>query len=87
LGRRMLELLVEQGVLVKIAPEMLFHRDVLREIESVIIDYLKEHGQATVAEIRDLVGSSRKYVVPLLEYLDSKRITRRKGDQRVLAKG
>ncbi|MDH7602869.1 MAG: selenocysteine-specific translation elongation factor [Armatimonadota bacterium] len=85
-GQQLLEMLVEQGVLVKITPEILMHQSVLREIESEITGYLKRHGQATVAQIRNLLGSSRKYVVPLLEYLDSKRITKRIGDLRVLGK-
>jgi hypothetical protein len=49
--------------------------------------HVKEPQKATttVSEFRELIGTSRKYAVPLLEYLDSIRFTRREGDQRVLA--
>lgn len=84
--REILTLLIEEGVLVKITPEILFHQTALRMIESLLTDYLKKHGQVTVAEVRDLLKSSRKYVVPLLEYFDTKRITTRRGDYRILAR-
>ena len=54
-----------------------------RMVESVT-QYIGENGKITVAEARTLLNSSRKYVLPLLEYLDQKRITRRRGDERVL---
>ncbi|MGC8862563.1 MAG: selenocysteine-specific translation elongation factor [Armatimonadota bacterium] len=85
-GREAVALLVEKGDLVRITPELLFHAQVLAQIESALRGYLQEHGQITVWQFRDLIGSSRKYVVPLVEYFDSKRVTRRLGDQRVLAR-
>ena len=51
-----------------------------------LTEHLTAHGKVTVAEARDLFGTSRKYVLPLLEYLDQKRVTRRLGDERVLLK-
>ena len=79
-------LLVERGELVRIGVDLLFHRDALAGAESALRAYLQERGQMTVAQFRDLIGSSRKYVVPLLEYFDSKRVTRRVGDMRVLGR-
>ena len=49
-----------------------------------IVAHLNERGSVTVADARDLFGASRKYVLPLLEYLDQQRVTRRVGDERVL---
>jgi selenocysteine-specific elongation factor len=49
-----------------------------------IVAHIKEKGSITVAEARTMFNSSRKYVLPLLEYLDQQRITRRAGDDRVL---
>jgi len=49
-----------------------------------IVDYIKSHGQITVAGVRDLFNTSRKYALALMEYLDEQKITRRIGDQRVL---
>jgi selenocysteine-specific elongation factor len=48
------------------------------------VAHIREHGGTTVAQVRDLFGASRKYVVSLMEYLDEKRVTRRVGDERVL---
>ena len=76
----------ERGDLVKIAADLVFHRTALELAESALMEYLQTNGQMTVAQFRDLVKSSRKYVVPLLEYFDAKRVTRRMGDQRVAFK-
>ncbi len=84
--REMLSFLVERGELVKITPDLLFHSRVIRQTEEALKRYLQTNGQMTVAQFRDLVSSSRKYVVPLLEYFDAKRVTRRIGDLRILAK-
>ncbi|MEK7368475.1 MAG: SelB C-terminal domain-containing protein, partial [Planctomycetota bacterium] len=45
---------------------------------------IRERGSITAAEFRDLVGTSRKYVIPLLEYFDRIHLTKRVGDKRVL---
>ena len=49
-----------------------------------ITAHIREKGKATVAELRDLLGTSRKYIMPLLNHMDKQRITRRMGDDRVL---
>jgi selenocysteine-specific elongation factor len=79
--------MVEQGILVKLggaADPVLFLRETYDEAVERVIAYLREHQTITAAEARDLLGTTRKYVVPLLEHLDERRITRRLGDQRVL---
>lgn len=58
-----------------------------KELESAkqrIIEFLKEHGEIGVSEVREMWGTSRKYTVPLLEFLDSQKITKRNGDKRIL---
>jgi selenocysteine-specific elongation factor len=49
-----------------------------------IVGYLQEHGSITVAQVRDMFGTSRKYALALVGYLDEQRVTRRVGDERVL---
>ncbi|MGO0122296.1 selenocysteine-specific translation elongation factor [Desulfothermobacter acidiphilus] len=78
--------LFRQGLLVKVAEDIVFHREVLKTAETRVVEALKERGEITAAEARDLLGTSRKYVVPLLEYLDGRRVTRRVGDKRTLVK-
>ena len=85
--RDILELLVQRGDVVKVAPDLVFHRTTVEQAEKALREYLAKNGKVTVSEFRDLVGTTRKYALPLLEYFDSKRITRRQGDFRVLGSG
>ncbi|MEO7020725.1 MAG: selenocysteine-specific translation elongation factor [Ktedonobacteraceae bacterium] len=86
-GSEVLGALLEQGVLVKLGnmtDSVLFLRETYAEAVAKVIAYLREHETITAAEARDLLGTTRKYVLPLLEHLDERRLTRRLGDQRVL---
>ncbi len=86
-GAEVLSALIEQGRLVKLgsgADSVLFLRESYDEAKGRIIAFLREHGKITVAEARDILGATRKYIVPLLEHMDERRITRRVGDVRVL---
>lgn len=83
--RAMIDVLLEQGVLVRLEEELFFHRETLEELAELVRRTIREKGSLSVGEFRDLTGSSRKFVVPLLEYFDSIRLTRRVGDVRVLA--
>jgi selenocysteine-specific elongation factor len=84
-GDRMFQALLDDGTLVD-ADGVVFHRDAIAEIEARVIGHLREHGDLTVAAVRDLVGSSRKYVLAALELLDARHVTRRIGDKRVLGR-
>ncbi len=76
--------LVDQGALVKISDTLLFSREAYDEAIRRILAHLRAHQTITVAEARDLLDTSRKYMLALFEYLDERRITRRQGDDRVL---
>ena len=56
----------------------------LREMEARVTALLRERKEITPQDIKDLLGISRKYAIPLLEYLDAQRVTVRVGDKRVL---
>jgi selenocysteine-specific elongation factor len=88
-GGEVLSALLEQGTLVRLgsaAEPVFFLRESYDEAVSRLVSYLHEHGTITAAQARDLLGTTRKYVLPLLEHLDERRITRRRGDERVLGK-
>lgn len=68
----------------KITDDIYFPTDTLNEAKNKIINYLQENNNISVGEARDLLQTSRKYALPLLEYFDRQRITRRVGDNRVL---
>lgn len=78
-----LHYLLRQGELVRVGEDIYFSRQALEAAKARIAAFLEEHGHITLAEARDLLGSTRKYVLPLLEYLDQIKFTRRQGDLRV----
>lgn len=74
----------DKGMLIKVDEGLYFHRDTIEKARLVVQEHIAVHGSITVSQFRDLTGSSRKYALPILEYLDSVRFTRRLGDTRVL---
>ncbi len=80
-----LDYLIDLGVLVRVGPELLFHRDALSRAVEIARELGAGGRQFTAAQFRDACGNTRKYAVALLEYLDANRITVRIGDERVLA--
>lgn len=84
-GNEIFDALVEQGKLVKIAPGLFLHQEAVRKAEALLRKTIEQQGPITVAQFRDILGSSRKIVVPLLEYFDSRQVTLRQGDVRRLA--
>ena len=80
----LLSLLVDEGKVVKVSEEVVFAAPAYQQMVERIVGQAKAQGKITVAEVRDLFGTSRKYALALMEYLDQQRITRRVGDDRVL---
>ncbi len=74
---------VAEGLLVQAGEDLYLHSDVEAEMRRLVIERLASGAGMTVAEIRDLLGTTRKYAVPLCEYLDRAGVTRREGDLRV----
>ncbi|MEO8970059.1 MAG: selenocysteine-specific translation elongation factor [Ktedonobacteraceae bacterium] len=83
-GTEILAALLEQGQLVKLGDGVLFMKETYHEAVAILVAYLREHDRMTAAEARDVLGTTRKYILPLLEHLDTLKITRRIGDERVL---
>jgi selenocysteine-specific elongation factor len=80
----MIRALVRSGELVQISPSQVFAAGLVDRIKAQIVRRAREKGPFTVADFRDMVSTSRKYAVPLLEYLDHIGFTFRKGDLRTL---
>jgi selenocysteine-specific elongation factor len=83
-GSEVLSALIEQGQLVKLNEDVIFMTETFEEMRDRVVTYLQEKGSITVAQVRDLFGTSRKYALALLGHMDDRRITRRVGDERVL---
>ncbi|MCY3637680.1 MAG: SelB C-terminal domain-containing protein, partial [Chloroflexi bacterium] len=79
-----LNLLDEQGKVVRVSETVVYSADAYAEMVKIISDYIRDNGEISVANVRDVLGTSRKYALALMDYLDHKRITRRVGDTRVL---
>lgn len=84
LGRRAMASLEKAGKAVRVTKELAFAAETLSQFEQAVRTCLADGASASAAELRDAMGTTRKYAIPLLEYFDDKGITRRSGDERVL---
>jgi selenocysteine-specific elongation factor len=85
-ARKALTKLVSAGQVVRLGPEMHFSATAVSAARDRIVGYLEANGTMLAKDARDVLGTSRKYVVPLLEYFDAQGLTKRDGDTRVLRK-
>ena len=83
-AQKIVTLLLRDRVLVKLGDELVFHRDALDNLRRQIAAQKTKTPKLNVADFKDLFGITRKHAIPLLEYLDRERITRRVGDERVI---
>jgi selenocysteine-specific elongation factor len=84
-AEKLLQILLREKNLVRVSAELIFHRDALAHLKQQLSTYKKTKGERiSVPVFKDLTGISRKYAIPLLEYLDRERVTRRAGDERVI---
>ena len=81
-AQKIVTLLLRDKVLVKISDELVFHRSALEELRRQMAAFKGEVPKIDVAKFKEMTGVSRKYAIPLLEYLDRERVTRRVGDTR-----
>jgi selenocysteine-specific elongation factor len=81
-ARTLLQLMLRDRRLVRISDELVFHASAMESLRVLLAQ--KKGSHFAVSEFKDWTGISRKYAIPLLEYLDRERITRRQGDTRVV---
>jgi selenocysteine-specific elongation factor len=84
IGEKLFAALQARGDIVIVGNGVFFTRETLAQMQAEVIELLKERGSVTVADVRDHFQTSRKYVLGLMEYLDSQHVTRREGDVRRL---
>lgn len=84
LDDEVLNLLDEQGKVVRVSDTVVYSADAYARMVEIVSEYIRENGEISVANVRDVLGTSRKYALALMDYMDHKRITRRVGDARVL---
>jgi len=83
-AQKIVTLLLRDKVLIKISEELVFHQSALLGLRHMIAALKATASKIDVARFKDMTGVSRKYAIPLLEYLDRERVTRRVGDERII---
>ena len=84
-SEKLLHILLREKNLIRVSPELIFHRQALSDLREQLTSYKKaKGGRISVPVFKELTGITRKYAIPLLEYLDRERVTRREGDERVI---
>lgn len=86
-GRKILQMLLDSGTLMRVQGDMFLHVTAINRLRTLLRDFASQHEperSIDVPQFKELAGVSRKYAIPLLEYLDSERITRRAGDKRII---
>jgi selenocysteine-specific elongation factor len=81
-AQKIVTLLLRDKVLIKVSEELVFHRKALEGLRKLMAEQKKKTPRIDVGAFKDLIGVTRKYAIPLLEYLDRERVTRRVGDIR-----
>jgi selenocysteine-specific elongation factor len=81
-----LRFLIDKGEIVEISREIVVLREAAEQMQNTVADFLSENGSATASQLRQKIGTTRRVIIPFLEYLDRTGVTRRIGDERVLAK-
>jgi len=83
-AQKIVTLLLREKILVKVSDDLVFHRSALDQMRSSLTLQKTKSAKINVAGFKDLTGVSRKYAIPLLEYLDRERVTKRVGDERII---
>ena len=83
-AQKLVTLLLRDRVLIKLADDLVFHHAALQGLRQLMATQKAKTPKIDVAMFKDMLGVTRKYAIPLLEYLDQQRITRRVGDERVI---
>jgi selenocysteine-specific elongation factor len=81
-ARSILQILLREKKLVRVTDELVFHHTAIATLKALLADHRAE--RFGVPAFKDWTGISRKYAIPLLEFLDRERVTRREGDERVV---
>jgi selenocysteine-specific elongation factor len=85
-ARQVLQLLVAEGVMVKVKEDLYYHKERLEALKARVAEFLTANEELSTPQFKDMTGASRKYVIPLLEYFDTINFTIRIGDIRKLRK-
>ena len=83
-ARKILANLLRNGQLVRVTDDLVFHRQPMEGLQRKLAERKQQNARISVPEFKELAGVSRKYAIPLLEFLDRQKVTRRDGDARLI---
>jgi selenocysteine-specific elongation factor len=83
-AEKLLRILLKENLLHKVTEDLIFHQSALRKLREILAHRKAQNNRLGVTDFKELTGLSRKYAIPLLEYLDRERVTRREGDERII---
>jgi selenocysteine-specific elongation factor len=83
-AEKLLQILLRENVLVKVTEDLIFHRSALQQLKELLARRKAQGNRINVTHFKEITGLTRKYAIPLLEYLDRERVTRREGDERII---
>ncbi len=85
-GTEVFEVMVKDGIIIKVKEDLYFHRNVMLDLEKRLTAFIKKNGKINTPQFKEMTGVSRKYTIPIIEYFDRSQLTVRVGDDRVLRK-
>jgi selenocysteine-specific elongation factor len=86
-AKDVLNLLIEEGLIVRTKDDLFFHAEAIADLKQRMVEFFETQPDMTPAHFKELTGgASRKFLIPLLEYFDSRHVTLRVGDVRKLRK-
>lgn len=83
-AKQIVQLLVKERILVRVTTDLMFHSDSIAKLIQQLQSRKTVSPRLTVGQFKEMTGITRKYAIPLLEYLDRERVTRREGDERMI---
>ncbi len=82
----LMDLLIREGRLIRVSEDLYFNAEAIKKLTAEVVAFLEKHGEISTQGFKELTGLSRKFMIPLFEYLDKAKVTVRVGDRRVLRK-
>jgi selenocysteine-specific elongation factor len=80
----LIKLLQDEKLILRVAPGLFFYKEALERAKEITREKIEKEGSLTPSQFKEILGTSRKYAIPLLEYFDKIKLTKREGDRRVL---
>src|SRR2546426_2745477 len=83
-AEKILQILLKEKALLKVTEDLILHRSALEKLRALLARHKEKEARISVSTFKEMTGLSRKYAIPLLEYLDRERVTRREGEDRII---